>query len=170
MFVFTSVIVTVAPGTARPASSTTLPSRPPFTAWAWTRLGLARSTAIVTIAATRRSIRSSLRSAAGGRCVQTSPATPDATNAVLRASREKCLHSCHALARRFFRRAAFQPPVRFERQGAAVAVFLQRAKLVCPGDDAFAHRHPLALTLGIEHDVLAVDVADAILRQLRVTV
>src|SRR4029453_8328859 len=34
MLVFTSVIVTVTPGSARPDSSTMLPSRPPFTAWA----------------------------------------------------------------------------------------------------------------------------------------
>src|SRR5438046_737329 len=36
MFVFTSVIVTLTPGNAKPDASTMLPTRPPLTAWALT--------------------------------------------------------------------------------------------------------------------------------------
>src|SRR5438132_13059500 len=79
-------------------------------------------------------------------------------------------HPGHALPRRLLWSASLQPPVRLERARATIAVALQCAKLTDPVDGALPHRRPLALALGVEENVLAVDVAKPILRQLRVAV
>src|SRR5206468_7383788 len=156
MLVLTSVIVTVAPGTARPASSRTFPRSPPLTACAVRRRGMTRTTASVTIAAKRRSIFILLR---------VTNKNHEATKArrkhlccllrVFASSRlkssgrftQQLLHPGHALPRRFFRRAALEPPVRLERQRALIAIVLQRLELTRPVDNPLSHRHPLALAI-----------------------
>ena len=78
------------------------------------------------------------------------------------------LHPRKALARRLLRRAG-AAPVRFERDGVAIAVGLQRAELPRPVDDAAcpSPSTPILPSRRLRR-VLAVDVADAPLRDLRV--
>src|SRR2546427_13136523 len=78
----------------------------------------------------------------------------------------------HALTRGGLR-CSRATPVRLELERAGVSVFPERAKLARPVDDALPHRRPLGLAVaGIadRDDVLAVQMADAILGKLRVAV
>src|SRR5213083_3350652 len=84
-------------------------------------------------------------------------------------STQQLLHPGKALAARFLRRARASP-VRLKRDGAAVAVLLERAELSGPVDDAATHRGPFPLAVRPAHGVLAVHVSDAALRQPRVAV
>src|SRR5437868_11920212 len=65
---------------------------------------------------------------------------------------QQVFHSGHALARRFFRRAA-AAPVRFQAQGSAIAVSLESAKLTNVINHTFPHRRPFGLAVGFADEV-----------------
>src|SRR5437867_1881241 len=99
MLVLTSVIVTVAPGTASPASSKTLPRSPPLTACAWSRTGVTRTNTTLTIAAKRRPICILLQGPAeAGHYVQSAIRNPQSHGFP-----QQLFHAGHALPRRFLR-------------------------------------------------------------------
>src|SRR6266550_9602026 len=76
-------------------------------------------------------------------------------------------HAGKTLPARFLR-CAGAAPMRFERARMPIAVRFERAELPRPIDDAVAHRLPLPLAVDAARRVLAVNVADSLLRDRRV--
>src|SRR5438270_1980285 len=80
------------------------------------------------------------------------------------------LHARPALASRFFRSAG-AAPVSFKTRSEFVALLLESAELPSPIDCAASHGSPfLSVTGGLLLDVLTVDMPDAILRQLVISI